>query len=216
MTNRAAALAACLLLALPAAARAEADRSDSDPPGAHAHSGRNAFGFRVGGFGFRNTEPGKEGQWDDCKMNGSGVYGQRAITEHVFAEAAFDLYQADLEVHPGMDRVSAVASVAAGARMFPRARFSPYVQVGAGVEWTRLEMGDLRQSGVYPMGFIGLGADVRITGKFHVGFAARTNVFAHFEHHDAPVAQSAGEHAHEMTKEYDAAAQGQISLSYRF
>src|SRR5262245_57554080 len=81
-----------------------------------------SFGARAGGYGFRNTEDPQMGQWDDCRMDGAGIFGQRSFTRHLFAEVGFDLYTArDAMAVEGMpdpmDRISGITTVAGGARV---------------------------------------------------------------------------------------------------
>jgi|GEM_PF-1444016 len=177
-----------LLLVAPAA---HADSGAADRPALTraADAPRHSFGFRVGGYGFRNLQPGQEGEWNDCRMNGVGVFGQRNLSDHFFAEAALDMYFVDNTIlgddgpeYP-LDRESGLLSVAGGARMFPGYRVSPYVQVGIGLELTRaiLPAEDEQHVGVYPMGFAGVGADVRVSDRFALGANFRTNVMRHFD-----------------------------------
>lgn len=184
---------------------------------------RHGFGFRLGGYSFRNTEHPELGEWDDCPMSGIGLFAQRTLNRYFFAEAGFDLYTADDATPteempvPGMDRISGVTTVAAGARI-PWRWVSPFVQAGLGVEITRVEMPahGLEDRAVLPTGFVGIGADLRITRRFALGINVRTNVMAHYEH-------GPGAHSHDeggdtadngMTREYDAAAQGQVFFKY--
>lgn len=209
---------AALFLALPLLAAAPGAASADTPPDTGVESapfqGRFSFGARAGGFGFRNTEHSDAGKWDDCRMDGIGVFAQRSFTPHLFAEAAFDLYTAadatpTAEMpEPAMDRISGITTVAAGARM-PWRWVQPYVQLGVGVEVTRVEMAshDAEDRAVSPMGFVGFGAEVRPTERFSIGAAARTNLIRHYEH--GPMAAD-GEHEHSMDTEYEAAAQGQL------
>lgn len=193
----------------------------AEPAPAEATAGdlTYAFGARVGGYGFRNTEHADVGQWDDCRMEGMGVFAQRSLTRHFFAEAGFDLYTAKDATPtpemplPGMDRISGITTVAAGARI-PWRWVSPYVQLGVGLEVTRVEMADhgMAERAVLPMGFLGLGADVHATTHLSVGANVRSNVMKHFDH--GAHADADGHDDGDMHGEYEAAAQGQIFLKY--
>ena len=211
--NAALVLALPLLAAAPIAAIADTPDATVEVP----FTGRFAFGARAGGFGFRNTEHVGAGKWDDCRMDGIGLFAQRSFTPHLFAEAAFDLYTAadvtptaDMP-EPEMDRISGITTVAAGARM-PWRWVAPYVQLGVGLEVTRVEMAShgSEDRAVSPMGFVGFGAEVRPTERFSIGAAARTNLIRHYEH-GAPAA-GGQEHEHSMSTEYEAAAQGQLFM----
>ena len=107
-----------------------------------------------------------------------------------------------------MDRVSGITTVAAGARM-PWRWVAPYVQLGVGLEVTRVEMAShgATDRAVSPMGFVGFGLEGRPTERFSIGLAARTNLLRHYEH--GPMT-TGGEHEHSMSTEYEAAAQGQL------
>ena len=209
-------LAAAVARAQPAAPSADTDLSRT------ADAPRYAFGVRVGGYGFRNTSEPDAGTWQDCRMDGAGVFAQRSLGRHLFAEAAFDLYSAregtptaEMPV-PGMDRLSGITTVAGGARI-PWRWLSPYVQVGLGLEVTRVKMASegLEQHQVLPMGFFGVGADLRISDHLSVGGNIRSNLMKHFDHDGGAAARQAGDAGPgEMTGEYEAAAQGQLFVRY--
>ncbi len=172
-----------------------------------------SFGARAGGYGFRNTEDPQMGAFDDCRMDGAGVFAQRTLTRYFFAEAGFDLYTArdatPVEGMPApMDRISGITSVAGGARV-PWRWVQPYVQLGVGLEVTRVEMPehDLVDRALLPMGFVGVGAELWPTEHVSVGANVRTNVMKHFDH--------GGPDDGQMTGEFDTAAQGQLFLKYQ-
>lgn len=183
----------------------------------------HSFGFRVGGYGYRNTQHADKGEWDDCRMDGVGIFGQRTFGEHFFGEVGFDMYSsADTQeqLDAGrvvMDRVSGIATVAAGAKVNV-GRLTPYVQSGLGLEATRIRLEGSEDSGVYPMGFVGLGADLRLTRGLSFGMNFRTNVMKHFVHGgDAGMVPAVGGHDHtdDLASEYELAAQGQFFLRYQ-
>jgi hypothetical protein len=180
-----------------------------------SEAGVYSAGFRVGGYGFRDTHGTDSDQWDDCRMNGLGVYAQRTMSRHLFAEAALDTYFAanptQVEgAEPAMDRVSGIVSIAGGARI-PFRWASPFVMLGTGVELTRVRMvGHDESSGAYAMGFFGVGVDVHPTPKLSLGAAIRVNTMKHFEHDDIVV-----DHA-EAKSVYDLASQGQFFARYSF
>jgi hypothetical protein len=162
--------------------------------------------MRVGGYGFRNTHAESASEkWNDCRMNGLGLFGQKHLTQHAFLEAGSDIYFSDdmilgadsTEAEP-MDRLSGLLSVSAGLRMYPASRVSAYAQVGVGVELTRVTMGaaahehtdpvpasapaEMTTTRTLPMGFVGFGGDVRVGTRTRLGATFRTNVMAHFDH----------------------------------
>ena len=79
-----------------------------------------AIGFRVGGYGFHSADASQTSDWDKCRMNGIGVFADRALPGPLFLEAGLDTYfsagQAPSSDLP-IDRQSVLVSVAAGARM---------------------------------------------------------------------------------------------------
>jgi hypothetical protein len=175
----------------------------SGPAAAEEPSVSYSFGARAGGYGFRNTEQPDQGAWDDCRMDGAGVFGQRSLTRYLFAEVGFDLYTAQDPTL--MDRISGITTVAGGARV-PWRWVQPYVQLGVGLEVTRVEMPehDLVDRAVLPMGFVGVGAELFATEHLSLGANVRTNVMKHFDHGGG-----------EMTGELEAAGQGQLFLKYQ-
>jgi hypothetical protein len=219
-------LAPAIALAGPAPEPADAPEPAAAPADAPApvavsvHVPEHLVGLRVGGYGFRSTEPGAEGEWNDCEMDGSGIFAQRTLSRRFYAEAALDFYHAKSEtIAPGaMDRASTIASVAGGIRLLPERRFSPYLQVGTGVELTKASIigADARTSGVFPMGFFGFGLDVDVARGFGLGLAVRTNVMAHFPHGEMTVPGS-DETTHTLDDpDFELAAQGQLSATYTF
>jgi len=213
------ALAAALLLGLPVAARADSNGATDNHLHSSMRTAHHSFGFRVGGYGYRNTEDPASGEWNDCRMNGLGIFGQRSMSEHLFAEAAVDMYSTAgfpdelASEEQAMDRVSALLSVAGGARVTLFDRLSPYVQLGVGAEVTRARLNGLEDRGVYPMGFFGFGGDLRVTRRFYVGMNVRTNVMKHYVHNGAGSIAAMTEPGHTaLQSEYDAAAQAQFFL----
>jgi len=179
-----------------------------------------AFGMRVGGYGFRAPEADAAHRWSDCRMNGVGLFAERRLSHHAFVEAGTDVYFADTtlladpEQADGMDRLSGLLTMAAGLRMAPGAWLSGYAQIGAGVELTRVSMGGhshdetmagvtMEDSRVFPLGFVGFGADVRLTSRLRGGASLRTYLMAHFDH--------GGD---SLDAEPEAANQGQFYLRY--
>jgi hypothetical protein len=185
------ALAASLLVATTAAAQdpaapatVEAHVSLGDTPAAsaeqkappaeehddfieHMHPG---FGARVGGYGF--WSPTKT-IWDDCPMGGVGLFGTLDVTKHLFVEAAIDQYDSTPflgdDDGTSMSRISFLTSGAIGLRMFPDFVIVPHIQVGAGMEWTRVEELGQKVEGVYPVGFISMGGELNVFKHIKAG-----------------------------------------------
>lgn len=150
-----------LLVPSIAAAQESASRSDEGGP-------TIGVGARVGGYGFREVN-GSTLSWNDCRMNGTGLFGTIDLGRHFFGELSADLYHATGEtVGAGMDRMSLHTLGAVGARMLPDALVTPYVQVGGGPEFTRLEIGESVDKRVLPAVFMGVGGELNIK-RFHFG-----------------------------------------------
>ncbi|MSP15998.1 MAG: hypothetical protein EXR73_05200 [Myxococcales bacterium] len=177
-------------------------------------------GARVGGYGFRQpaTETGGHTGWEDCRMNGLGLFAQANFLG-LFGEAGIDTYFADAFPRSGhahdasdgaadalaMDRSSTLVSAAVGVRMFPWLPVSPYLQLGAGVELTRVSLPEagLEDSRVLPLGFIGVGGDLKVGRRLRLGANLRVHVMGHFEHDGST-----------LEPEPELAAQGQFYVSY--
>src|SRR6186997_1111000 len=90
------------------------------------------MGVRVGGYGFR-----REGEqiWDECRMNGFGIFGGRDLKGPLFVEAGLDLYGSVGQAQPmdlPVDRASGLVSTAIGARTNVASWLRGYVQLGGG------------------------------------------------------------------------------------
>ena len=120
----------CASLVLTIAHAEEADiETDRDSP-------TLGVGARVGGYGFREVN-GSTLSWNDCRMNGTGLFGTIDLGRHFFGELSADLYHATgSTVDSGMDRLSFHTFGAFGAKMLPDEFITPYIQVGGGPEFT--------------------------------------------------------------------------------
>ena len=179
------------------------------------------LGVRVGGYGFRETaeaQPMAEESttgWEACRMNGLGVYAHRDYSRHIFFEGAFDTYfteefptgQSQGTYDTPIDRVSGILSVAAGARFFPDAIISPYVQLGIGAELTRVRLPELgmEDTALLPMGFFGVGASLNLGERIRVGAAMRVNAMGYYDDDQFQT---------EMKAETELATQGQFFAQF--
>jgi hypothetical protein len=68
-----------------------------------------------------------------------------------------------------MSRISVLASGAIGLRMFPEFVIVPHIQVGAGMEWTRVEELGQKLEGVYPLAFISMGGELNVFKHIKAG-----------------------------------------------
>jgi len=155
-----------------------------------------AVGVRVGGYGFRPEGDPGGGGWNQCRMNGVGVFGDRGVGGPVFVEAALDTY---FSLPPSakelpIDRTSALVSGAAGVRTQLAPWLRGFVQLGLGAELTRVSVpyGDggqrIRDEKLLPDGFFGVGFDVRLGNKTMLGASAKTHVMGTFDYDPAKLA----------------------------
>jgi len=144
------------------------------------------MGVRIGGYGFR-----REGEqiWDECRMNGFGIFGGRRLTGPLFVEAGLDMYGSVGTGQPmdlPVDRASGLLSTAIGARTQVASWLRGYVQLGGGVELTSVSVpyGDQRITDrkAMPEGFFGVGADLRIMRGTYAGASFRTLVMGNFSY----------------------------------
>lgn len=208
-------LAAALLL-VPVVATA-------DPAASNPYS----FGARVGGYGFRREVGDSSGEWNECRMNGMGVFGQRALGDHLFLEGGFDVYfSQDFPTQPTegdlpIDRMSGLITAAAGMRASATNRISGYAQLGGGLELTQVSVpyDDHRISDrlAMPMGFVGIGGDIRIGAKTYLGANFRAELMGNFDYDPAKLEMQGGWTTPPSADEVfdpspDLAAQGQFYL----
>lgn len=181
----------------------------------------DGVGARIGGYGFREmasanvmAEKSTTG-WEACRMNGLGVFATKTLSRHFFAEGAVDTYFTDAfptgestgNYDTPIDRVSGLLTVAAGARLWPEKRFTPYVQMGLGAELTRVRLPalGLEDSALLPFGFFGVGATVRVGDKLRLGATLRVNAMGYYD--DAQFQT-------ELSPQFELATQGQFFFAY--
>jgi hypothetical protein len=180
-------------------------------------------GARIGGYGFREGvdaagQMSSETGWQACRMNGIGVFASRNLTRHFFLEGALDTYFTDNDAavlgsesssyDTPIDRVSGILSVAAGARVFPDAIVSPYVQLGLGGEVTRVRLPEvgMQDTALLPMGFFGVGANLRLGSRLRFTAVVKVNVMGYYD--DAQFQD-------QLDAKAELATQGQFALSYQ-
>lgn len=188
--------------------------SSGDTPGTGGSESvptvRPGFGARVGGYGFREAD----GAWTDCRMGGVGIFGTLDVHKYFFLELGLDSYQAQKAREEGMDRVSVQSTVAAGLRMWPDFYLSPYVQLGLGVEWTRVDMVMReRTSGVFPLAFLGVGAELHVFRTLSAGAVLRVAAMAH-PTHDGMEHELVFVPGKKVDMTYEPASQGLFYLRY--
>lgn len=158
------------------------------------------LGVRVGGYGFKREGDERPGEgWTECRMNGLGVFGSRTLAGPLFVEAGIDMYSsADFPTPPSsmdlpIDRTSGLVSVAAGVRTHVAPWLRGYLQVGAGVELTRVAVpyGDemIRDTKTMPEGFFGFGFDLRVARRTYLGTSFRALMMGNFDYSRAELEQ---------------------------
>ena len=146
-------------------------------------------GARVGGYGFRRDS---QEEWTECRMNGFGVFGGRALRGPLFVEAGIDMYNSlepALASDLPIDRTSGLFSAAIGARTQVASWLRGYIQLGAGLELTSLSVpyGDdtIRDHQAMPEAFFGVGFDLKILRGTHGGASVRTLLMGNFDYDPA-------------------------------
>lgn len=148
------------------------------------------LGVRIGGYGFRREGDPRPGEgWTECRMNGLGVFGTRTLPGPLFVEAGLDMYSS-ADVTDAMDlpidRTSGLVSAAIGARTQIASWLRGYVQLGAGIELTKVSVpyGDerIRDTQALPEGFFGVGVDLKIMKGTYIGTSFRTLVMGSFDY----------------------------------
>lgn len=195
-----------IALAIPGIAQAD--------EGAAEGLGEFGVGMRIGGYGFRHAE-GDSLAWDDCRMDGVGAFGTWDFTDTFFAELGVDHYFATAEtVSSGMDRHSTFLSGAVGARLVPDFVVSPYLQIGGGPEWTKIDVEGHTLQKTAPTAFIGIGGELSVE-NFHFGTHIRAYTMAHPLHGES--AENAHSHladGENIEVEQEVAGQMQFFLRY--
>lgn len=190
------------LLAIVLATQFASPALADEPDRVEARSEASTYdlGFRVGGYGFRRAtnrpvedpQPGHQvtGDWSECRMNGFGLFATRALAGPLFVEAGVDAYFSQGTPPAGdlpVDRASGLLSTAIGARSQFTSWLRGYVQLGGGVELTRVSVPysferTIRDQKVMPIGFLGIGVDLRVARGTYVGAAFRTLVMGNFDY----------------------------------
>ena len=185
-------------------------------------------GFRVGGYGFKREGDDRPGEgWTECRMNGVGVFASRTLKGPLFVEGGLDMYtSANFPLAPEpmdlpIDRMSGLLSVAGGARAQLASWARGYVQLGAGVELTRVAVpyhdDSIRDTKVMPAGFLGVGLDVRVGSKMYLGASFRSLMMGNFNYSRAELestvwSSTSPPAADVFAASVDFAAQGQFYL----
>lgn len=165
-----------------------------------------SIGARVGGYGFRHVTDNQLIGWDNCRMNGVGVFGNLDFASDTYAELSVDLYHATAQpITQGLDRLSLHTFGVLGYRMMPDALITPNVHIGGGMEWTKVEVFGNTDTRFAPVGFVGAGGEINVR-EFHFGLAIRAHLMQLPEYQ--------WNNATEVTYETEAAAQMIFTARY--
>lgn len=135
-----------------------------------------SVGARIGGYGFRHVTDNQLIGWDNCRMNGVGVFGNLDFASSAYAELSVDLYHATARpITQGLDRLSLHTLGVLGYRMMPDALITPNVHIGGGLEWTKVDVFGDTDTRTAPIGFIGAGGEINVR-SFHFGLALRAHL----------------------------------------
>ena len=172
------------------------------------------LGVRIGGHGFRHVRN-ERLSWNDCRMDGSGLFATLDFTKHFFTELSVESYHATGKTAShGMDRLSMYVLGAAGARFLPDFIVSPYIQAGIGPEWTRIEVGDHLKTTVLAAPFFGVGGEINL-GSFKLGSHLRAYAMGapNHLHTDTDHDHGSGD---AVKIHYETAGQAQFFVRYEF
>jgi hypothetical protein len=179
-----------LLLALPVLLVSQVASADEATVVKRAEPAVYDVGARIGGYGFRREGDNSDEGWTECQMGGIGVFASRRLPGPLFVEAGLDAYTSRNEGLPEdlpISRMSGLATVAAGARTNFTSWLRGFVQLGGGVELTRVsvpygEDETIRDTKVMPTGFIGFGVDIRLGKRTYFGMNIRTHMMGNFNY----------------------------------
>ena len=136
------------------------------------HEMELSLGARIGGYGFREVKDAKV-NWDDCRMDGFGLFGALDLTRNLYLETSFEMYHATgKSVALGMDRTSFHTHLTGGARFFREFLIVPSIHAGLGPEYTQITVGEAQRSMFLFNGFAGLGGELNL-GRVKLGTHAR-------------------------------------------
>ncbi len=154
---------------------------------------RPHIGVRIGGYGFRHRSSSGDVTWLDCRMDGAGLMGTLDLSRHFFTEIGADFYAVSdfIAEDTEMDRISLHMQGALGVRMFPESFLTPYLQIGAGAEWTTISTERETLAQWTPTLFFGLGGDIDLGSRLTLGASLRIVAMNH------PVHTHNNEHQHE-------------------
>lgn len=184
----ASAVAACLMATT---AQAESERGVQRT--AASTPSTWSMGARVGGYGFRRPQPAASTEWNVCRMNGVGIFLNHKLRGALFVETGLDLYASDDFVMAGrstdlpVNRKSGLLTGAIGAHTPLTGWLDAYVQLGAGLELTAVSVPygtnlKISDDKMLPVGFMGIGGDIRLGAHTHLGASFRVHVMGNFDY----------------------------------
>ncbi len=136
---------------------------------------RIGMGGRIGGYGFRQVNDEGNLDFENCRMNGTGIFVTSEFGKHGYTEFAVDFYHTIAEpTRNGIDRLSVHTTAALGLKFLPDRLISPLIQFGGGAEFTSADVYGIHQAAVLPVAFLGAGGELNF-GDLKAGMAIRTN-----------------------------------------
>ena len=193
----------------------------------HAEPTPLTVGARIGGYGFRN-DASVDGTghvaWDQCRMNGLGVFARRGLGRF-FAEGGADVYFSERFPQPpidtmgdSIDRLSGLVTAAVGTNLVETRRFIGYAQLGAGLELTQFRFrhatDTLEERRALPLGFVGVGGEIVVGGRTRLGANLRAHVMGNFAAAYEANRDAWDPETNHLDVRPEAAAQGQFYVSY--
>ncbi len=136
-------------------------------------------------------------------MNGVGLFVDRVMRGPILVEAGLGLYARDDFLMAGqqgdhpVDRKSALVTTAVGLRKNLSRWLTAYLQVGGGVELTKVSVPygsnglKISDAQVLPAAFIGTGGDIRLGAHIRIGANIRFHAMGNFDY-DAAKLQMQG------------------------
>ncbi|MFT6395395.1 MAG: hypothetical protein ACJAYU_000137 [Bradymonadia bacterium] len=156
-------------------------------------------------------------------MDGAGVFAQLDRGTPLYVQLSFDAYHATgPTIASGMDRLSMTTIGSAGVRLENPTPFWPHIEIGVGAEWTSLEIGEVTDRRVLPVGVIGTGVEIAIH-RVRLGATLRVMATSLPEHghedlgaskHD--IGASDAPHVYNEEIEFVVEVAGQATFSIRY
>ncbi len=177
---------------------------------------RPSFGFRLGGYSFRNVDEDGDTKWNEAQTGGIGAFGTLDFGHYVYSELGLDFYSSDggAVEREGIDRFSTAITGAVGVRMFPKFVITPNVHIGLGAQFNKVEAVELGidETRLDPVMFIGVGVEGNIGDHVRLGLNVRFLAAFYAEVAEPPPGNLAA--PGELENDFGPAAQAQLFFRY--